>query len=118
MNFLNKILIFGFIFLLIINICFAGDEISQGLKNPLNTDNILEVLNRLLNFLVLNIAPVLLSIFIIIGGYQILFAMGNPEKIKKGKNIITYAIVGYLIILLSTGIVSIVFDILGVGKNK
>jgi len=92
----------------------SGD--SVGLPNPLGTDNIVILLNRILNALVTGIAPPILAIMILIGSFQILFASGDPQKFKTGKKTIIYAIVGYTALLLSLGIVSIIKEILSKGS--
>lgn len=50
-------------------------------------------------------------LFIIIGAIQMLTAYGNDEKISKGKQTITYAIVGLVIAILSYAIVTIISSI-------
>lgn len=50
-------------------------------------------------------------LFIIIGSIQMLTAYGNDEKISKGKQTITYAIVGLVIAILSYAIVTIISSI-------
>ncbi len=87
-------------------------DISGTLSNPLNTTDITEVLNRIFDFLIIIGAP-LLAILIIIGGFQILTAAGNPEKINTGRKTILYAAIGYAIILCAKGVIYIIKQILG-----
>lgn len=47
-------------------------------------------------------------ILVIWGGFRIATSNGNPSEVQKGKEIITYAIVGLLLILFSVIIVSVV----------
>lgn len=56
----------------------------------------------------------LLLLMIIIGGYFILTAAGRPEQISKGKQVIVYAIIGFVIIILARGILVIIYRILNV----
>ena len=57
---------------------------------------IFEVIRYLLSFL--GVAAVLIIIY---GGFLWMSAGGNPEKVEKAKKIITQAIIGLIIILLS-----------------
>ena len=52
--------------------------------------------------------------FLIYGGYFWMTSMGNEEKIKKSKQILTSAIVGLIVVLLSISIVNFVSDAIGV----
>lgn len=57
---------------------------------------------------------IILSVILIIwGAFAILFATGDPEKMKKGRSIIIYAIVGIAIALFARVIPSIVRFIMG-----
>jgi amino acid transporter len=57
---------------------------------------IFEIIRYLLSFL--GVAAVLIIIY---GGFLWMSAGGNPEKVEKAKKIITQAIIGLIIILLS-----------------
>ena len=52
--------------------------------------------------------------FMIYGGYFWMTSMGNEEKIKKSKQILTASIVGLLIVLMSLSIVNFVSDAIGI----
>jgi hypothetical protein len=56
----------------------------------------------------------LLVLMIIIGGYFILTAGGKPEQVTKGKQIIFYAIIGFAVMIISRGILAIIYKILDV----
>jgi hypothetical protein len=55
----------------------------------------------------------LVSIMVLIGGFQILTAAGNPEKFTKGRNTILYAVLGFAIIIIGLGAVSLIRQLLG-----
>ncbi len=57
---------------------------------------------------------VLSTIIIIWGGFSILFAAGDPEKMKKGRGTIIYALIGIAIALFARVIPSIVQFMMGV----
>ncbi len=89
----------------------AGRVGDATIPNPLGTDNIVNILENIVNFLIVIGAPIL-AIMILIGGFQILTAGGDPEKVKVGGNTILYSVIGYTIILCSWGIIYIIQEIL------
>jgi len=72
------------------------------------------LLERIVQYLSLYIAPPIVTLMIFWGAFQILTAAGNPEKITSGRKTITYAVIGYVIILIGWGFVSIIKEVLGV----
>ncbi len=85
---------------------------APALVNPIKANSLLEIIDRIINFLMIASVP-LLIIFIILGAYNILTAGGVPAKFKTGKDIILYAVIGFTVILISKGIAAIVLSILG-----
>ncbi len=83
------------------------------LDNPLGTDNIMNIINNILDFLIIYIAPPLLALMILIGGFQILYAKDDPSKVQSGKNTIKYAVIGFIIILCAKGVALVIKNILG-----
>jgi TRAP-type C4-dicarboxylate transport system permease small subunit len=47
------------------------------------------------------IGYIVTAIFIIIGGYQMLTAAGNPQQFETGKRTLVYAAIGFLVVLLA-----------------
>ncbi len=85
-----------------------------GVKIPHNTAGADETV-FLANYLLPNIATIIIGIvgglaliFVIVGGLQLLTSYGDPEKAKKGKQTIIYALAGILIAVLSYAIVAII----------
>lgn len=56
-------------------------------------------------------------IFIIWSGIQIITANGDPEKISGAKKTLTFAIIGFVFIVLSFALFNGFFGILGVDQN-
>lgn len=83
----------------------------DSLQNPLQHGTLEELAEAIIDF-VFNLALVLAPLIIIIGGFYIVTAGGNPEKVKTGKDIIIYALVGILIILTSKGIVAVITSLI------
>jgi hypothetical protein len=55
-------------------------------------------------------AIVLLVLFILIGAYVLTTSGGNTQRIKLGKNIIVWAIIGYIVMLLARGVIIFIWD--------
>lgn len=53
------------------------------------------------------------SVMVLVGGFQILFAAGNPEKLTTGKKTIIYAVIGFAVIILAKGVALIIQDFFG-----
>lgn len=98
MNFLTKLLI----------LTARADSPTTNLPNPLGDSATVEtVLNRIISQ-VITYAAIVVSIVIILAAFQMLFAQGSPEKFKTGRNAIVYAIIGFIVILLASGVAKIV----------
>ena len=52
------------------------------------------------------------TIMIIYGGYLILFGGENEDNYKKGKKIVTYAVVGIIVIALAASIVKFALEVI------
>ena len=86
---------------------------SITLPNPLGaTKTIPDLIGKIVDWLILIASIAVLAFMIIWGAYQFLMAGDNPEKVKEGRDTITWAIVGYGLLLLSKGIEFIIRDIL------
>ncbi len=90
---------------------------NSSLTNPLGTTNIFEILKRIIGYLIKIGAPIL-AIMVIYGGYLILTAGDDPEKVKGGKNTILWATVGYIIIISSWGVIYIIGEVLTGDTSK
>jgi hypothetical protein len=92
---------------------FPSDSSGGGIeiKNPLGCDEWTGCIQGILVGLTILAAPVA-GIMILVGGFQLMTGAGNEEKIKGAKKTITYAAVGYAIILLATGVASVIQDVL------
>ncbi len=71
----------------------------------------MSVANSVAGFLFYDIAAPLTSIMVLVGGFQMMTAAGDPEKFSKGKKTLTYAAVGFVIVLIAGGITSLIKSI-------
>lgn len=84
---------------------------NLGFFDPLGGKDFTQIIANILTWL-LRLASILVPIIIVIGAFQMLLSQGKPDSITTGKKTILYAVIGYIIILISKGIVSIVENIL------
>jgi cytochrome bd-type quinol oxidase subunit 2 len=89
--------------------------LAQGIeiKNPLKAESFEALINNLINFF-FYLAVALTPLMITIAGIQYLTAGGDEKKIESAKKIITYTIIGFAIILLAKGLISVIKGVLGV----
>ncbi len=83
-----------------------GDNITDG--------NFVDTLNNMLGFLV-GLLYFIAVLFALWGGFQILTAGGDEEKVKKGKTTLIQAVIGLIVIFLASQIISWVISIFGSG---
>ena len=119
-------LAFFFIFFNIVdaesNLRISGSETNLRESNTINLEDlnplgkgttIKDVIDRVISWLVVYIGPSIVTLMILWGAFRIMTAGGEPEKFKEGKNIVTYAIIGYALLLISSGLISILKEVLG-----
>ncbi len=61
------------------------------------TDTLSDLVRNLFNF-AFTIAPILAGLVIIYGGFRIMTAAGSPEALRSGREAITAAIIGLVIV--------------------
>lgn len=64
------------------------------------------------------LAVICVVVLVIYAGYLLMSSQGNPDKLKEGKEILTNAIIGFLVILLSVAILLLLSNSLGLGIYK
>ncbi len=88
----------------------GGQTIS--LPNPLaGTNTFTDLLRKIVDWMITIGAPIA-TVMIIVGAFQMVFAQGDPKRFEAGKNTILYTVIGYGIILIGWGFVTIIQDVL------
>lgn len=97
---------------------FVTPVLAQGIGiiNVSQYDSIEEVIFALFSLFQPIVVFVLVGM-IIYGGWNYLTSQGEPDKIKKAKQIITYAIVGFVLIVLAPQLVRLIATVLGVNPD-
>ena len=85
---------------------------SLNIENPLGeTSDITTLVENILNFL-WNLAFVIAPILIVYAGYLYLSSAGNEDKVKKAQKALIWAIVGFAVILIASGVPAIIQKLL------
>lgn len=89
----------------------SGVQVS----NPLGSNTtFFDILKVIVNWL-LGLVGVLALLALVIGGARMIVSFGNEDGVRSGKRIITWAVIGLTVVILSYAIIAIVsFDLLGV----
>lgn len=82
------------------------------LTNPIGISSVEEAIQRFIEIVAFYLGPPIVIILVMIGAYQMLFAAGDPERFSTGKKTVLYAIIGYVVLLLATGVGYIILDVL------
>ena len=82
------------------------------LPNPIQSDNFYDLLNSIANALIYLSGPIAAGA-IIYAGYIYMSSGGDENEIEKAKNILTWTIIGFMIILTSKGLVLVIKNLLG-----
>jgi len=97
----------------IINKIYATDpwaEIDPPVSSDFSTwEGVLRKIYELFDFFV-PFSVIVAITMIVVGGYSLIISNGDPEKIKKGSDIITAAVVGMILVFLSKLIVKFIID--------
>ncbi|MDX1535302.1 MAG: pilin [Candidatus Spechtbacterales bacterium] len=74
------------------------------------------LLHNLVDLIIWTIAPALVGIMVVYGGIMILTGAGNPSQVGKGKKIITWALIGYIIVLTAWIVVNLILTVIGLAE--
>jgi len=80
--------------------------------DPTELDGLGKLINILLKF-VYPFGGIILFFMIVWAGFDYFFSEGKPEKLSNAKGKITYAIIGYTLLILSFLIVKLIASIIG-----
>ncbi len=85
------------------------------IPNPTGKSNFYDFLNSITTAFIYLSAPIAIGA-IIYSGYLYISSGGDESEVEKAKNVATWAIVGFIIVLISKGLVLAIKDLFGV-KN-
>lgn len=94
------------------NLAFAQNGKTVKIENPIKFDSIQEFLTELTNVLI-QVGLALVAFMIVLGGGFIMFGGAKPDLVTKGKNIITWTILGVAVVVFARAILALIGYIIG-----
>jgi len=82
-------------------------------RQPCTFCHLFVMIDRVLDFLLFKIVPVLAALMIAIGGFMYIFAFGKPEMISQAKRLFTAIAIGLLIIYGAWVLINTFFAMIG-----
>lgn len=78
--------------------------------SQVNKDSVFTFVQNVINWILIAVG-IIAVLFIIIGGIRYATSAGDPDKVKKAKNTLLYAIIGLAVALLAAVIVNLVVNL-------
>jgi len=89
------------------------DPVTQNYKNPCGFNALMEIVNKVINFVLIDLATPLFALILVYVGWLYLSDMGAAENKTKAKKILQNAVIGYVIALAAWLIVKTLLTSLG-----
>ena len=86
------------------------------IDNPIEADNLIQLLDVIATWL-FNIAIPITVAMIVYAGIIFLISRGDTAKVSQAKKILLYAVVGFTIIMIGKGFITLIESILNLGKS-
>lgn len=90
------------------------------LSNPLGgvgVNSIQDLIAAIISFVILDIAPPIITVMFLVGAFKMLTAGSNETKFQEGRKTLTYAIIGTAVVLLAYGVTDLIKSFLGQGAS-
>ena len=81
------------------------------MENPIGFDNLQELIEAIAIF-VFRLALIIAPIMLIYAGFLFITSSGEPEKVRKAKNVFVYTLIGLVIVLTAWGLVAVIESVL------
>jgi hypothetical protein len=91
------------------NIAGTGSSGGSGIPNPLGTTDVNTFVGRLISYALGLVGTISLLLFVY-GGLIWMTSAGSPEKVKKGRDILVWAVIGMAIVFMSYILVKFVIQ--------
>lgn len=95
----------------------ADGKETATMTNPCTFDNLVELVNNVIKFLLFNIATPLIALILMYTGYLYLTAGGSSSQTEKVRHILFNAVIGYVIALAAYLIVKTILSSLNVDSG-
>jgi len=85
-------------------------ELEGQLQNPsISKESLVESIVKI----AIPLSVICLILLVVYASYLLISSQGNPDKLQEGREIITNAVIGFLVVLLSAGILLLIANTLG-----
>ncbi len=81
--------------------------------NPLKGEGLDAITTPIINF-IFNISLFVVPLLVVVGAFMITTAAGDENKMKSGKKMIIWTLIGFILILLSRGLSDLLEAVLGI----
>ena len=111
---LSSLAIASFLILPVIGLAATTTASTTGgvtIDNPITSETFEDFIAKIAKWL-FNIALVVAPIMFVIGGFYYITAQGDPAKIKKAGDLITWTAIGLIVIMLTNGIIKLLKDMI------
>ncbi len=93
-----------------------GSSLSEKLQSLENANAANENdLVRIVTDIATPLSVICVVLLLIYGGYMLMSSKGDPDKLQEAKQVITNAIIGFVVILLCVAILILISNTLGLG---
>lgn len=89
------------------------NENGDNYSNACDFNQLMTIINNVINFIAVKLATPLFALILFYVGWLYLSDMGSAENVKRAKNIIKNALIGYVIVLSAWLIVKTILSALG-----
>ncbi|MEK7193192.1 MAG: pilin [Patescibacteria group bacterium] len=89
----------------------GGSNTEITIPNPLGSESFLDIAQRIIDAL-FRISIPIAAIMVLVGGFQIMTAGGDPKKVTNGRNTLIYAAIGFAVVLLASSVAAVVQSVL------
>jgi len=87
-----------------------------GEGDPCQFCHIFVLLNNIINYVLTCLTPIVAGFMMVLGGFYFLIAGPSPEKVKQANSVITAAVIGLVIIMISWIFLNTFLDMIGVAE--
>ncbi len=104
---------------IVVMVFFLAPSLALGqvtIDNPIKHGTFSELVTAIIQF-VRNIALVAAPIIFVIAGFMYYLGGGNPERVKKATDLMKWAAIGLVIILIAEGIAMVIRGVMGVDEE-
>ena len=110
----SKLLLCSLLIALVLgSLLLINSALGAELENPLGSNSLTpDVLYGRLIYGFMGVTGALALVMFLVGGFQWMTAAGNPEKVKKGRDTLMWAVLGLIVIFSSYAILRAVLETL------